>query len=316
MTGFPEPRQGVLYLTEGGQETELMYKHGHELPEFAMYPLLDDPQAVADLTGMYTRYLEVAAAHGFVALMGGLDYRASPDWASKLGISREGLAEYQLRAIDFLREVARPFEGEIPQILIAGIVGPRGDAYGRNRAITAGEAEEYHGVQIETLRQAGVDLVSAMTFNSVPEGVGLARAVASAGLPLSLSYMVDPAGRLLTGPPLKEAIETVDEQAGDARPDFYGINCSHPVEFEPALVPGPWLHRIRSLRPNASMAEKQALCRIGHLEAGDPALLGAQMAALARRLPHVDVWGGCCGTWDDHLRAIAEQLRPLETAVT
>src|SRR3954470_21189161 len=158
MAGFPEPRPGVLYLTEGGQETELMYKHGHELPEFAMYPLLDDGRAVADLTDMYTRYLEVAAAHGFVALMGGLDYRASPDWASKLGISRDGLADFQLRSIEFLRNVAAPFGREIPQILIVGIVGPRGDAYAQDRTITADEAEEYHSVQIDTLRRAGVDL--------------------------------------------------------------------------------------------------------------------------------------------------------------
>jgi homocysteine S-methyltransferase len=315
MAGFPETQPGVLYLTEGGQETELMYKHGHELPEFAMYPLLDDPAAVADLRDMYTRYLEVAAEHGLCALMGGLDYRASPDWASKLGISPAGLAEFELRAIEFLRDAARPFEGQIPQILIAGIVGPRGDAYGRNRTITADEAEEYHGVQIETLRRAGVDLVSAMTFNNVPEGVGVARAAAKAGLPLSLSFMVDSAGRLLTGPSLQEAVEVVDEQAGDARPDFYGINCSHPVEFGPALDDGAWVERIRSLRPNASVAEKQALCQIGHLEAGDAELLGAQMGALARRFPHIDVWGGCCGTWDDHLRAIAQQLRPLESAL-
>ena len=79
---------------------------------------------------MYTRYLEIAAAHGFAALMGGLDYRASPDWASKLGISSAGLAEFQLRSIQFLRDVARPFEDQIPQILFAGVVGPRGDAYG------------------------------------------------------------------------------------------------------------------------------------------------------------------------------------------
>jgi homocysteine S-methyltransferase len=129
MTGFPEPRPGVLYLTEGGQETELMYKHGHKLPEFAMYPLLDDRRAVVDLTDMYTRYLEIAAAHQLVALVGGLDYRASPDWASKLGISPGGLVEFQLRSIEFLRDVARPFRGQIPEILIAGIVGPRGDAY-------------------------------------------------------------------------------------------------------------------------------------------------------------------------------------------
>lgn len=314
MAGFRAQQPGLLYLTEGGQETELMYKHGHELPEFAMYPLLDDRRAVADLTAMYTRYLEVAAAHGFAALMGGLDYRASPDWASKLGISRERLADFQLRSIAFLRDVARPFRDQIPEILVAGVVGPRGDAYGSNHTITAGEAEEYHGVQIDTLRQAEVDVVSAMTFNNVPEAVGVARAAATAGLPLSLSFVVDPTGRLRTGPSLQEAIEAVDEHAGDARPDFYGINCAHPVEFEPALVAGPWLQRIRSLRPNASMADKLSLCQIGHLEAGDPEQLGAEMGALARRMAHVDVWGGCCGTWDEHLRAIARRLRPLPTA--
>jgi S-methylmethionine-dependent homocysteine/selenocysteine methylase len=310
MAGFPEQREGVYYLTEGGQETELMYKHGHELPEFALYPLLDDPAAVADLTDMYTRYLEVAATYGFVPLMGGLDYRASPDWAIKLGISAEGLAEYQLRAIEFLREVSRPFHDRIPEIRYVGVVGPRGDAYDEDRTITATEAEDYHCVQLETLRHAGVDLVGAMTFNSVPEAVGLARAAAHVGLPLSMSFMVDSSGRLLSGYTLQEAVETVDAQAGGARPDFYGINCSHPTEFEPALVPGSWLSRVRSLRPNASTTDKQSLCTIGHLESGNPAELGAQLGTLASRLPHIDVWGGCCGTWDEHLRAAAEQIRP------
>ena len=314
MAGFPEQREGVHYLTEGGQETELMYEHGHDLPEFALYPLLDDPAAVADLRAMYTRYLEVAADHGFVPLMGGLDYRASPDWAGKLGLSPSALVDYQLRAIDFLREVARPFRDRLPRVLVAGIVGPRGDAYGQDRTTTAAEAEDYHGVQLATLKQAEVDLVSAMTFNSVPEAVGLARAAAAVGLPLSLSFMVDASGKVLTGLTLQDAVEAVDEQAGDARPDFYGINCSHPDEFEPALAPGPWLSRVRSLRPNASRAEKQSLCTIGHLEAGDPEELGQQVAALTRALPHVDVVGGCCGTWDDHLRAMAQQLRPAGSA--
>jgi homocysteine S-methyltransferase len=66
---------------------------------------------------------------------------------------------------------------------------------------------------------------------------------------------------------------------------------------------------VRCLRPNASIVEKQALCQIGHLEAGDPELLGQKVAAITRRLPYVDVLGGCCGTWDDHLCAIAEHVR-------
>ena len=53
---------------------------------------------------MYERYLDVAATYQMVPLMGGLDYRASPDWAGKLGISPEGLRDYQLRSIEFLRD--------------------------------------------------------------------------------------------------------------------------------------------------------------------------------------------------------------------
>src|SRR5262249_22754163 len=156
-------------------------------------------------------------------------------------------------------------EAQIPEILFAGVVGPRGDAYGVDRTITADEAEDYHSVQLATLRKADVDLVEAMTFNSVPEAIGLARAAASAGLPLSVLFMVDSSGRTLAGHTLREAIEMVDDATGDARPDFYGINCSHPIEFEPALVDGPWLERVRCLRPNASTTDKQSLCTIGHL---------------------------------------------------
>jgi S-methylmethionine-dependent homocysteine/selenocysteine methylase len=307
MPAFPTQRPGVFYLTEGGQETEIMYKFGHDLPDFAMFPLLEKPQAVADLRGMYSRYLETAARHGFVALMGGLDYRASPDWGSKLGYSREALADAELSSIDFLREVARPCKDDV-EILYVGIVGPRGDAYSLNRTITEDDAEDYHSVQIETLKRAQVDLVSAMTFNNVPEAVGVSRAAARAALPLTVSFTLDSTSRLKSGPTLKQAIEATDAASGDARPHFYGINCSHPLEFQPALEPGDWIERIRSLRPNAALMEKQQLCRLGHLVDGDPAELGGQMGGLARRYPHIDIWGGCCGTWETHLDEIARNV--------
>ena len=64
-TAFPPRRSGLVYLTEGGQETEVMYKHGFELPEFAMFPLLDDPAGVVKLREMYTAVLETAVEHGW-----------------------------------------------------------------------------------------------------------------------------------------------------------------------------------------------------------------------------------------------------------
>ena len=305
---FPAQQDGTVYLTEGGQETEIMYKFGYDLPHFVMFQLLDDPKATAELRGMYQRYLDTVARHGFSALMGGLDYRASPDWAQLLGYSAEGLAEMQHRSIAFLRDVAQPYVGQIEQIRIAGIVGPRGDAYALNRDITANEAQEYHSVQLETLKAANVDLASAMTFNSVAEAVGVSRAAAGVGLPISVAFTLDGTHRLQSGPSLKEAVLAVDTEAGDDRPDLYGINCSHPYEFDPALEPGDWIQRVRSLRPNAAAMEKVALCTLGHLEEGDPAQLGVLAGALARRFPHIDVWGGCCGTWETHLVEIARNV--------
>src|ERR1700712_3108320 len=105
-TQFPKQQPGLNYLTEGGQETEIMYKYGFDLPSFALYPMLDDARAVTELSGMYGRYLDPAARHRFGVVVGGLDYRASPDWGSLLGYSNEQLAEMQMRSIDFLRGVA------------------------------------------------------------------------------------------------------------------------------------------------------------------------------------------------------------------
>jgi homocysteine S-methyltransferase len=300
---------GVQYLAEGGQETEIMYGYGFDLPEFALFPLLDNPAAVERLTIMYRAILDVAVRHGMGVLLGGLDYRASPDWAGRLGLSAAALAEYQHRSIAFLRDVAEPYRDKLPHILISGIVGPQGDAYERNERVTQASAEAYHAAQMENLSRSGVDLVQAMTFTNSDEAIGLIRAARAKALPIIVSFMPE-AGEDKTDPStLREIVEQVDA-ATDSYALFYGVNCSHPREFEPLLeFDGDWLDRIGLIRPNASAKEKAELCQIGHLERGDPIDLGQRMGRLADRMPRVLVWGGCCGTWDEHLDLIAEAVR-------
>ncbi len=305
---FPIQQDGKLYLTEGGIETEIMYKWGFELPHFAMFPLLDNPDAMSAMRGMYRRYLDVVAKHEMSALMGGLDYRASPDWGALLGYSPESLAEANHSSIAFLRELADEYIRDIPEVLVQGFIGPRGDAYQLNRTITDDEAEEYHSVQLATLKDADVDLAWAFTFNSVPEAVGVARAAARIEVPLAISLTVDESSKLKSGPSISEAIEAIDA-ATKQSPAFFSINCSHPVEFAPGLEPGDWIERVRGIRPNASKMEKIALCKLGHLEEGDPVELGRLMGDLARRFPHMDIWGGCCGTGAVHLDEIATNVR-------
>lgn len=300
---FPAQVPGRRYLTEGGIETEIMYKWGHDLPQFAMYPLLDNPAAMADMRTMYRGFLDAAAKNGMCALMGGLDYRASPDWGTLLGYSPAGLAEANLASVAFLRELATEYADDIDTILIQGFVGPRGDAYERNVVMSRDEAEEYHSVQLATLAEAGVDLAWAFTFNDEEEAIGVARAARAADVPLAVSFTLTSDAKVHSGSELADAIGTVDAATGSSV-EFFGINCSHPLEFGPALTDGAWTDRIRSLRPNASSMEKIALCQLGHLEEGDEVDLARRMGELAVRYPQIDIWGGCCGTGASHLDLI------------
>ncbi|MCR9110983.1 homocysteine S-methyltransferase family protein [Marivita sp. XM-24bin2] len=300
-------RDDIFYLTEAGTETEVMYKHGHQFPHFAMFTLLEDHRAVDDITAMYRRYLDVMAEAETGAMICGLEYRLSPDWAALLGHEDQEIVEIQKRCIDLLQDVSAPYADSIPHIVIGGSIGPRGDAYGKGGAITADEAEAYHSTQLAALKATGADIACAHTFNNIPEAIGIVRAAERIGLPIAVYFSLDGRSRLNSGPTLREAVETTDTETRGAAA-FYGLNCSHPIEFEPAIDDGAWMSRMRSVRPNASKMEKIALCKLGHLEDGDPVELGEQMGDLHRRFPHMNVLGGCCGTDERHLREIARNV--------
>src|SRR3546814_19985836 len=141
-----------------------MYRHGFELPEFAMFPLLDIPSAVAALHDMFRAQLDVAAEFGFGFLLSGLDYRASPDWGAKLGYSATALADANIAAIAFLPEVADDYRAQIPSLLNGGLLGPRGAAHGLNREIAADSAGASNADQLDTLKRAKEEFSGGRTL--------------------------------------------------------------------------------------------------------------------------------------------------------
>ena len=73
----------------------------------------------------------------------------------------------------------------------------------------------------------------------------------------------------------------------------------------------PWLERIRGVRANASCMSHAELNDSTELDSGDPAELAMQYAQLKRRLPKLNVMGGCCGTDHRHIEQIAQACLPL-----
>ena len=197
-----------------------------------------------------------------------------------------------------------------PMVLSANI-GPRGDGYRPDMAMSAAEAEGYHAEQIGWFRDTEADLVSAFTLNTMEEALGIARAAKSAAMPVVISFTTETDGRLPTGQSLQEAIEAVDAGSG-AAPVYYMINCAHPTHFEGALAADEaWVKRIRGVRANASRRSHAELDNSTELDSGDPIELGTQHRDLLRRLPHINVLGGCCGTDHRHVTEIGKACAHL-----
>ncbi len=296
-----------IFLTDGGTETWLMYKRGFELPEFSAFHLLNDERSARALREYYTAFAKVAVKLGTPFIFDSLTYRASRDWGVLLGYSTEGLAEMNHKCFELYRECAASAGLAPENIVISGCIGPKGDAYQTNLDLTAESAEAYHREQIDTFKGAGVDIVTALTLNTTEEAIGIARASAEAGLPSVISFTVEKDRKLCSGETLREAIETVDAATANA-PAYYMINCSHPVDFGPALASESWADRIRGLRANASSLDHGTLCQLGHLEEGNPDELANQYVDLRAAHPKMNVFGGCCGTDYVHVEKIGRAL--------
>ena len=221
----------------------------------------------------------------------------------QLGYSPEQLDALNRKAIALMEELRAEYQGTAP-IVISGCVGPEGDGYAPETMLTPDEAERYHAVQIGTFAETAADMVTAITMTYAEEAIGVTRAAAAAGLPAVISFTLEIDGRLPSGQALGGAIQQVDE-ATDAAPAYYMINCAHPTHFEDAVSDAaPWVRRIGGLRTNASTKSHAELDEAEELDEGDPGDLAERHATLKASLPGVNVLGGCCGTDHRHVDAI------------
>jgi homocysteine S-methyltransferase len=294
---------GRLFLTDGGIETTLVFHEGIDLPYFAAFVLLKDKEGTATLQRYFDKYVNIAKANRTGFILESATWRASPDWAERLGYSRDELADFNRKAIAMLADIRAEHETETTPMVISGCVGPRGDGYNPEELMTPEEAQAYHATQINTFAETDADMVTAITMTHTEEAIGVARAARAAGMPSVISFTVETDGRLPTGQALKDAIMQVDDET-DASPAYYMLNCAHPSHFDGTLANGTWMDRIRGLRANASTMSHAELDEAEVLDDGNPRELGSQYAGLRSRFGQINVVGGCCGTDHRHIEEI------------
>ncbi|MGQ0430781.1 MAG: homocysteine S-methyltransferase family protein [Microthrixaceae bacterium] len=296
---------GQPYLTDGGLETTLVFHDGFDLEHFAAFPLLDTDDGQVALRRYYGAYLDLARSLGTGFVLDTPTWRANPDWGALLGYDADRLADANRRAVRWIAELA----GGWPDVdtVLNGVVGPRGDGYVVDTAMSPSEAADYHALQASAFASAGAAMMTAVTMTYSDEAAGVAQAGAAAGLPTVISFTVETDGHLPSGQSLREAIDLVDD-ATAGRVAYYMVNCAHPEHFAGVLGEGDWTARVRGIRPNASRLSHEELDAAEELDAGDPDDLAAQCRALAARLPALAVLGGCCGTDERHVGAIAQAV--------
>lgn len=295
-------------LTDSGLETWLIFIKGVDLPDFASFPLLDDPQGRQLLAEYFRDHLQVAQRAGAGLVLETPTWRANAEWGARLGYDAAALDRVNRDAISFLRELAAEFP-EV-DVQVSGNLGPRGDGYAPDRLMSAEEAQEYHQPQINSFAAAGADRVTILTAPHAGEAIGVVRAAATAGIPVVVSFIVETDGRLLSGQSVEDAIADVDG-ATSGYAMYFGINCAHPDHFTDALDSDqPVMGRLGLLRANASRLSHAELDEAEELDDGDPEELAVQYANLISRQPSLELLGGCCGTDVRHVEAIARMCIP------
>jgi S-methylmethionine-dependent homocysteine/selenocysteine methylase len=269
-----------------------------------------DEMGRAALERLYREYLDIGRAANVPFLVCTPTHRAGPERLRKAGFS--GQTDVNGDGVRFLASIRARYDRYAEQVFIGGLMGCRGDAYSVHDAMSSEDAASFHEEQACKLSDAGVDFLLAATQPAAGEALGIARAMASRGVPYVISFVIRSAGTLLDGTPLHEAVSMIDS-AVDPAPLGFMVNCVHPAVFSEALSrslrSSPGLReRMVGLQGNTSIKSPEELDNLDHLDAAeDPEEFAGSMLELHRRFG-IKILGGCCGTDGRHIQAIARRL--------
>jgi homocysteine S-methyltransferase len=300
-------KDNSLILMEAAIVESLRRSENIELhPVLVNAPLIYDEQGRNALGALYQKYIDIARDAKRPFMM------CTPTWrADKSRVAETGIKpSINMDAVHFLQGIRDAQGSGGPPIKIGGLIGCKNDCYRPDEGLSATEAEEFHGWQLDQLKQGGVDFLIAETLPNVEEAIGISRAIERTGLPYFISFVISRDGRVLDGTDLHTAIKTIDESTG-RQPLGYMINCAYPSFLNAANQPAALFERLMGYLANASSLDHCDLDGAAELQMESVSEWGGLMLELNRHYG-LKVLGGCCGTNEEHLEYIAGDIRKQE----
>src|SRR6266481_10132471 len=226
--------------------------------------------------------------------------------ANRMRLAAFGLGE-KLRAINQAGvKIAR--EASRDTAYVAGAVGPLGANIEPLGPTSFAEARLIFREQVETLVEAGVDLLVLETFynlDELREAIFAAREVAGPDMVIVAQVTIDDFGNLRSGADTETFTRRLDEWPVDV----IGANCSAGPKVMPETIEKMmrYSQKPMSAMPNAGHPQR---VEGRHIYLCSP----EYMSQYARRFlwAGVKIVGGCCGTTPEHIKLVRSEVRSLQ----
>src|SRR5215813_5835345 len=266
------------------------------------------PDVVLDI---HRKYLEAGAD-----IIETDTFGSTPLVLGEYGLSADAY-EISKRAAELARQAADEFATSGKPRFVGGSMGPTTKAITVTGGVTFSELRETYYLQAKGLIDGGADLLFVETSQDTRNIKAallaikkLSREVGSE-IPVVVSVTIEPMGSMLAG----QNIEAVWASLRHVKPLAFGMNCATGPEFmtDHIRTLSGLTSEFVSCYPNAGLPDEEGK----YLET--PTSLAAQ---LEKFVDHgwLNLVGGCCGTTEQHIRAIAQmaegkkpRVRPAES---
>jgi len=243
-------------------------------------------------------------------------FGSTPLVLGEYGLQADAL-ELSKRAAELARKAADEFSTTNKPRFVAGSMGPTTKAITVTGGVTFGGLRESYYVQAKGLVEGGADLLMVETSQDTRNIKAAVLAIQQLSremgtqVPFILSVTIEPMGTMLAG----QNVEAMWASLRHTHPLAFGMNCATGPEFmtDHIRTLSGLTGEYVSCYPNAGLPDEEGK----YLET--PTSLASQLEKFVNH-GWLNLVGGCCGTTEKHIRAIAQmvegkkpRVRPAES---
>ena len=231
-------------------------------------------------------------------------FGGAPIVLAEYGLAAEA-HELNRRSAELARQAADELSTTAKPRFVAGSMGPTTKAITVTGGVTFAGLREAYYVQARGLVEGGADFLLIETSQDTRNIKAAILAIQKlsrefgAQVPFIVSVTIEPMGSMLAG----QTIEAMWASLRHSKPLAFGMNCATGPEFmtDHIRTLSQLTGEFVSCYPNAGLPDEEGK----YLET--PTSLAAQLEKFADH-GWLNLVGGCCGTTEQHIRAIAQMV--------